>query len=121
MMGIAKTLTPDKIQRPAPCVRVYFFVVALKPGLGLYRKWIPYFTEASPGKGCVMDRPQSNSLIHGDYEYRCQGGEIHRRPKDREGVLPFHAAWLVIDGTKAPSIVRNHFANQFRPFQRAAA
>lgn len=64
---------------------------------------------------------QDDIFIYGEHEYRCQGGEVHRRPVDREGVLPLYAAWLVIDGTKVPSIVRNYFANKFRPFQRAAA
>lgn len=51
-------------------------------------------------------------IAHGEYEYRMQGGEIHRRPLDRDGLPPWQAAWLVLDKEKrekeVPALVLNN-------------
>jgi uncharacterized protein YfaT (DUF1175 family) len=39
-------------------------------------------------------------VTHGQHEYRRQGGEIHRRPVEREHLKPVDAAWLVLNGTQ---------------------
>ena len=41
-----------------------------------------------------------SEIAHGEFEYRVQGGEIHRRPIDRDGLAPWDAAWLVLDKKK---------------------
>jgi len=38
----------------------------------------------------------NEEIEFGEHEYRNQGGEIHRRPKEREGLPAVQAAWLVI-------------------------
>ena len=43
------------------------------------------------------------------YEYRQQGGEIHRRPVNREGIKPQDSAWLVLHKEEVPYQVREHF------------
>lgn len=47
------------------------------------------------------------------HEYRVQGGEVHRRPADREGLSAWNAAWLVLNHKEfIPEPVRNHQAQQ---------
>lgn len=52
-------------------------------------------------------------VAHGAFEYRTQGGEIHRRPIDRERLSPTDAAWLVLnrdhDRRLVPQPVLAHF------------
>ena len=46
-----------------------------------------------------------------DFEFRKQGGEIHRRPADREGLTPWDAAWLVLNhGEYIPLPVLQHLS-----------
>ena len=46
-------------------------------------------------------------VTYGEHEYRQQGGEVHRRPADREGLSPRDAAWLVLNhGEDVPAAVR---------------
>ncbi len=46
-------------------------------------------------------------------EYRVQGGEVHRRPADRDGLSPWDAAWLVLNHEEfIPEPVLNHQAQQ---------
>lgn len=45
----------------------------------------------------------------GGHEYRSKGGEVHRRPADREGLRPWDAAWLVLTSEQVPTAVREHF------------
>ncbi len=49
-------------------------------------------------------------VAHGAYEYRTQGGEIHRRPADRDGLTPWEAAWVVVNDRKrdVPPVVINN-------------
>ncbi len=39
-------------------------------------------------------------VTYGEHEYRIQGGELHRRPAEREHLAPAEAAWLVLNGTQ---------------------
>lgn len=53
-------------------------------------------------------------ITYGGHEYRQQGGEIHRRPAEREGMNPVDASWLVVskkdEANIAPAAVVQHFA-----------
>ncbi len=43
------------------------------------------------------------TAIYEGYEYRMQGGEVHRRPVDRQMLHPLDAAWLVLNhGERVP-------------------
>lgn len=46
------------------------------------------------------------------YEYRVQGGEMHRRPIDQEGLKPWEAAWMVMNQPHhhVPDMVRKAFS-----------
>lgn len=50
-------------------------------------------------------------VTYGSYEYRMQGGEMHRRPIDREGLPPWEGAWLVMNQPHhhVPQVVRDQF------------
>lgn len=54
-------------------------------------------------------------LEYGDFQYRSQGGEVQRRPKNREGLSAWDAAWLVLhkdetdESKMVPSVVLSHF------------
>lgn len=55
----------------------------------------------------------SEIITHGDYEYRKRGGEIHRRPAEREHLHPVDAAWLVLNADQrkqVPAIVEKNLA-----------
>lgn len=43
------------------------------------------------------------------YEYRVQGGEVHRRPIDKELLLPWQASWEVVAREDRPNAVVQHF------------
>ncbi len=64
---------------------------------------------------------QDDIFVHGEHEYRCQGGEVHRRPVDRDDVSPFYAAWLVVHGTNIPNAVKRRFFDKIRLPVSAAA
>lgn len=51
-------------------------------------------------------------VAYDGFEYRMQGGEMHRRPIDREGLLPWQGAWLVLNQGRdhIPSVVQQQFA-----------
>lgn len=50
-------------------------------------------------------------VAYKQHEYRMQGGEMHRRPADREGLPPWDAAWLVLNhGEYVPPPVRQQLA-----------
>ncbi len=44
----------------------------------------------------------SGILTFARCEYRYQGGEIHRRPVDREWRTPWDAAWVVLRPEEVP-------------------
>ena len=46
------------------------------------------------------------------HEYRMQGGEIHRRPADRDGLSSWDAAWLVLnrEDDYVPPLVREQLS-----------
>ena len=51
-----------------------------------------------------------NIIACGRWEYRYKGGELQRRPLEREGMSPVQAAWLVLNhGEYVPTIVRAQF------------
>ncbi len=62
--------------------------------------------------------PNEDTILFGTHEYRSQGGEIHRRPKEREGLSPWNAAWLVMrkdetdESKMIPGVVLAHFNRQ---------
>ncbi len=51
-------------------------------------------------------------IAHQGFEYRVQGGELHRRPLNREGLTPWQAAWVVMgtDPDFVPAVVRQQFS-----------
>jgi hypothetical protein len=51
----------------------------------------------------------TEQIEFGEYEYRSQGGEIQRRPADREGLTPWQAAWVVVPRDDRPPMVVQHF------------
>jgi len=55
----------------------------------------------------------NEEIEFGDHEYRSQGGEVHRRPRVREGLSVWDAAWLVIPKedreSELPPSVHLHF------------
>ena len=57
----------------------------------------------------------TQEIEYGQYEYRSQGGEIQRRPREREGLSVWEAAWLVLhkdesdESKMIPSLVLAHF------------
>ena len=57
----------------------------------------------------------------GPYEYRSQGGEIHRRPAERYGLTPWDAAWLVLLREPQPAVVPQPVEEFFTLIQNPAA
>jgi hypothetical protein len=52
-------------------------------------------------------------ISYGRHEYRTQGGEIHRRPAERQGLAPKDASWLVLNqGEPVPELVRNQLMDR---------
>ena len=47
------------------------------------------------------------------HEYRCVGGEIHRRPIEREKLPVWQAAWCVTHKEDIPSLTRELLLAQF--------
>lgn len=49
----------------------------------------------------------------GNQEYRYVGGEVHRRPIEREGLSAWNAAWLVIRRDEMPQLIRKLLFAEF--------
>lgn len=54
----------------------------------------------------------AEEILCSGFEYREVGGELQRRPVDRERLSPVDAAWLVLkrDSDFIPQEVTTHFA-----------
>ncbi len=59
-----------------------------------------------------------DAVAHGEYEYRMQGGEVQRRPADREGLTPWEASWLVLsDKRDVPALVVSNLQQSVQPMR----
>jgi hypothetical protein len=57
----------------------------------------------------------------GAHEYRYVGGEVHRRPIERENLPACHAAWLVIHKEGTPSLTWATLMTNFEQAQNQTA